>query len=164
MLNLLDSLFAAGVVPASVYLLRAAFIPLLIYNLWWSAKGGLLFWKKQEFPISMYKTMIAFFTVGALARAVGFFWNYPHTDLSPAALVGVCVTIIASILAAYTHRFNLAQQLRTFYWLVSHENVELAVRTAELAKFDRKYMKGVLDNAETDIAVGLAKKARQKSE
>lgn len=162
MLSLLDNVLAAGIVPASVYILRALFIPLLIYNLMWSAKSGLLFWRQHEFPISMYKTMIFFFTAGALARAFGFFWNYPHTDLSPMALVGVCLTIVASILAAYTHRFNLAQQLRTFYWLVSHQNVEIASRAAELAKFDKEYMKGVLDNAETDIAVGLAKKVMRK--
>lgn len=159
MLTLLDSLWAAGVVPASVYLLRALFIPLLLYNLWWSGKGGILFWKAHEFPISMYKCMIFFFTAAALARAMGFFWDYPGADLSPMSLMGVCLTIIASILAAYTHKFNLAAQLKTFYWLVSNKHAELAVRTAELAKFDKEYMKGVLDNAETDIAVGLAKKA-----
>lgn len=162
MLNLLDNLLAAGVIPASVFILRALFIPLLLYNLWWSGKGGITFWRQHEFPISMYKTMIFFFTLAALARATGFFHGYPDSDMTPMSLVGVCLTIIGSILAAYTHKFNLAQQLRTFYWLVANKHVEIAVRAAELAKFDKEYMKGVLDNAETDIAVGLAKKAMTK--
>lgn len=158
MLNLLDNLWAAGVVPVSVFFLRALFIPLLIYNLAWSAKGGIRFWKEHEFPISMYKTMIFFFSAAALARAAGFYWDYPAADMSPMSLVGVCLTIIASILAAYTHKFNLAQQLRTFYWLVAHKHADIAVRAAELAKFDEEYMRGVMDNAETDVAVGIAKK------
>lgn len=162
MLTLLADAGQHGLTPFSILVLRSLLVPLLLYNLIWSFQGIFHFWKTHVFPVSIYKAMIFLFTAGVVVRQINFFVGYPTEDFSVGALIAVCFTALASITAAVTHRLNLATRLKTYYWLMMHENMDVAVRAAELSRFDREYMEGVMDNAETTIAVSMAQKAMSK--
>ena len=132
-------------------------VPLLIYNMVWSFKGLMQFTKGISYPASVYQSVVFLLCAGIFgAHSLALMGKAFYDWSSPYVLIIQCMFFSAASIAAYGRKVAVTSQFEEFYWLFNSNNLDLAVRAAQLAEFDRDFAARSIDAAETAAAVKLA--------
>jgi len=162
-MGLLDN-FTLGFVATATLVLRLFMMPFLIYNLNWSFKSFYQFIRGQNFPACVYESMVFFMCAGLTGyNILAFLGRTSSTWTDPHSLVLQCLFFLAVVLATIGKRLALTTNFEKFYWLMSGNNFDVAVRAAQMNEHDSEFTDSVLSTAETTLALDIAKKA-MKSE
>lgn len=160
MLNLWADTLALGLSATALLVLRLIMVPLLIFNISWSYKGFKWVLKGASFPTSIYQSVVFLMSMGLLgyhALTIGGALLDPWA--LPFSLALQCMFFLASLLAFAGRQYAIVFKFEQFYWLFDEDHLDIAVRAAQINKFDPVYADAVLDAAEADVALKMAKKA-----
>jgi hypothetical protein len=156
----MEDTFSLGLTATALLVLRMIMIPFVIYNLLWSARSVWDFMRGRNFPSCLYESMVFFMCSGLAGyHVMAFMGNSPSSWSLPFSLALQCIFFLAVIIAALGKRLALTTHFEKFYWLLSGNNLDVAVRAAHLNELDSEYTMRSLEAAETTLAVRLAKKA-----
>jgi hypothetical protein len=159
-MNQLANAFSLGFAATTLLVLRLIMIPFLIYNLSWSVKSFWNFVTGKNYPACLYESMIFFMSMGLLGyHLLTLSGHYNSEWSSPIALVLHCLFFLAVIISTIGKRVSLTNNFEAFSWLMTSENLDVAVRVAHLNELDSEYTLRALEAAETTLALRLARKA-----
>lgn len=149
-----------GLATTALLVLRMIMTPLLVYNMGWSFKGFRQLLKGDAYPTSLYQTVVFMFSGAVLGYNCLTFTGRVVSDWSePWSLGFQCMITVASVCAFIGRRVAATVDFEKFYWLFSSNNLNIAVRAAELNIADPEYTEEMLHVAETTVAVRMAKRA-----
>ena len=149
-----------GLATTALLVLRMLMTPLLIYNMGWSFKGFRQLLRGDAYPTSLYQTVVFMFSGAVLGYNGLTFTGRVVSDWSePWSLGFQCMIVVASVCAFIGRRVAVTVDFEKFYWLFSSNNLDIAVRAAELNMADPEYIEEMLNVAETTVAVRMAKRA-----
>tara|TARA_Y100001968_G_C19454482_1_gene771893 strand:- start:75867 stop:76364 length:498 start_codon:yes stop_codon:yes gene_type:complete len=159
-LELIDMHLSLGLAATALLALRMLLTPLLLYNMGWSFKGFRQLVQGRAYPTSLYQTVVFMFSGAVLGYNGLTFGGRLVSDWSePWSLGFQCMIAVASVSALIGRRIAVTIDFERFYWLFTSDNLEVAVRAAELNMADPEYTQEMLNVAETTVAVRLAKRA-----
>jgi len=159
-MELLDTYLSLGLAATALIVLRILLTPLLLYNMSWSFKGFVSLLKGDAFPMSLYQSVVFFFSAGTLGYNILVFCGREVSEWTiPWSLMLQCTLMIGSIIALIGRRVAAIVDFERFYWLFTTDNLDLAVRVAHMNEADTNFTKGVIESAETTLALELARKA-----
>lgn len=149
-----------GLVTIALAVLRILMIPLIVYNLVWTVGGVVDLVKGQALSSSIHKTTVFFFSAGVLGYHMLAFLGHSALDwTTPWSLLLQCVLFLATIMALVSKGFAVASDFDESDWLFTNNNLDVAVRIAEMNQLDPEFTKNMLEAGESTMAVHLAKKA-----
>ena len=160
MFDVFEYYYSMGLAGAALIMLRLIMTPLLIYNAHWSFNGFRLLLKGVAFPTSLYQTTVFMFSLGVLGyNALTFLGRTVSTWSIPWSLSFQCMFLLAALSALIGRKVADTLNFEKFYWLFSSNNLDIAVRAAEMNAADPEFTQEAIAVAETTLAVRLAKKA-----
>lgn len=155
-----DPAFTLGLTATAILVIRTLMIPLVVYNIIWSFKGTMQFFRGIHFPTSLYQSVIFFMSTGLLGyHALALLGRDVSPWSQPYSLMLQCLFFLASGIAFIGRRVAASIDFERFYWLFRDNNLGLAVRVAEMNEMDSDYTHEVIEVAESTLAIRLAKKA-----
>lgn len=162
MLELLSGDFSLGLVGTSVLIIKMLMLPLILYNLSWSFRGLWQFLRGISFPTSVYQSVIFFTSIGLLGyQLLAIFGRTSSSWSEPYALALQCIFFLSMTCAFIGRRAAITVDFARFYWLFQSNNLDVAVRAAELNQLDPEYAENALHMAETGMAFHLARKNKK---
>lgn len=160
MLELLEGHYSLGLAATALIVLRLLMIPILTYNILWSAKGFWQLLRGITFPTSIYQSVVFLFSSGVMGYHILAFFGQASTGWSVPWSLGLqCVVLLASVLAFVGRKISIVLDFEKFYWIFSSDNLDLAMRVSEMNQMDPHYTKQMVEAAETTLAIRLAQKA-----
>lgn len=148
----------------TLVILRVLLTPLAIYNACWSATGFFSLLRGKNFPTSIYQSVVFSASCGILGFQLLALAGVRRNEDPAITLALLCTFFLANILSAFGRRYHMVMQFEKFYWLFQENNLDVAVRAAELNRFDPRYTEGILTNAETEMAVEMVRRTMHKKE
>lgn len=159
-MEMLASHFNLGVTTTTILVMRMLMLPLIIANLLWSIKGFWQFLKGIAYPASVYDSVIFLASAAMLgAHLLAFNGKPVYDDTSIYVLLIQCLFFSVCAIAAYGRRISVKREAEKFYWLFNNNNLDIAIRAAYLAEYNRDFAARSLDAAETAAAMQLVGKA-----
>jgi hypothetical protein len=159
-MEMLAEHFSLGVTTTTTLVMRMLMVPLLLYNMFWSFKGFWQFVKGIAYPGSLYSAVVF---LGAVALMMGhmlaFTGKAVYDQSSIYILLIQCIWFAAVLTTIYGKTVTIRTKADDFFWLFNNNNLDLALRTAHLAEFDRSFTQDVIDSAENTAAMKLVSKA-----
>lgn len=163
MFALLDNHFSLGLTATALIVLRILMMPFIFYNLGWSFKGFKQLIGGAVYPTSLYQSVVFFSSLGLMGyHVMAVLGRTAQSWSEPYSLALQCLFFLAMLIATIGRRIAVTVDFERFYWLFEQNNLDVAVRIAELNQLDPEYTEGVLDLAENNLAIQLARRTSNR--
>ena len=148
-----------GFPAAALIMMRLLMVPLLIYNMSWSSMGFKDLVAGRPFPTAIYRSTVFTFSAAALGYHALAFIGREVSEWSVLwSFFLQCAFMLGCVAAAIGRKLAITAHFESFYWLFSSNNLDIAVRSAQLNEVDPDYTEAMLGAAEAAMAVKIAKK------
>ena len=159
-MGLVDAYLQLGLAASALLILRVLLLPLLAYNMRWSFRGFVELLKGRSYPTSLYETVVFMFSGACMGySALTLLGREVSAWSLPWSLAFQCMILVAAIAAFIGNKVAATVKFERFYWLFASNNLDVAVRMAEMNVADPEFAEGALATAEATLALKLAKEA-----